>query len=107
MGEQIDGLMQSQFPPRAVAPLVGLLTHDDAPCNGEMFSVGGGGFARIFAGVTPGYRSTDRDWTIEDAQANFATAMTTDGFVVPQDSMEEAALYSSDVPWSVFRQFIA
>ena len=106
MGEAIDSIMQKDFPARAVAPVVGLLAHDDAPCNGEMFSVGGGGFARVFAGVSAGYRATDKDWTIEDARAHFDEAFQTERFTIPADSMADAEQFTSDVPWSAFRAFI-
>lgn len=106
MGEEIDAIMQRDFPARAVAPVVALLAHADVPCNGELFSAGGGGFARVFTGVTPGYRGTNKDWTIEDAYARFDTAFATDGFFIPQESMQEAERYPSDVPWDAFRQFI-
>lgn len=107
MGDEIHALMQRDFPAKAVAPVVGLLAHEDAPCNGEMFSAGGGGFARVFVGVSPGYRATDKDWTLEDAQAGFNDAFRTEGFFIPTDSMSEAEHYVSDVPWDVFRQYIA
>lgn len=77
-----------------------------------MFSVGGGGYARVFAGVSSGYRGTARDWSIEDAVANFDAAFSTEDFHIPFDAMDEAALYSSnipwpsDIPWNAFRQFI-
>jgi len=106
MGEAIDSIMRRDFPAAAVAPVVALLAHDEAPCNGEMFSVGGGGFARVFAGVSAGYRGVDKQWTIEDARANFGQAMRIDEFTVPTDSMSEAELYASDVPWDAFRAFI-
>jgi len=106
MGEAIDSIMQKDFPARAVAPVVGLLAHDDAPCNGEMFSVGGGGFARVFAGVSAGYRATDKDWTIEDARAHFDEAFQTERFTIPADSMADAEQFTSDVPWNAFRAFI-
>ena len=106
MGEAIDALMQRDFPPKSVAPVVGLLAHEDAPCTGEMFSVGGGGFARVFVGVAPGYRATNKDWTLEDARDHFDEAFKIDGFTIPRDSMDDAALYTSDVPWAAFRQFI-
>lgn len=107
MGEDINAIMLRDFPAHAVAPVVALLAHADAPCNGELFSVGGGGFARVFTGVTPGFRGTDKDWSMEDALANFDAAMATDGFFIPRESMEEAEHYTSDVPWDAFRQFIA
>lgn len=106
MGPDINGLMQRDFPARAVAPVVGMLAHENAPANGEMFSVGGGGYARVFAGVTAGYRATDKDWTVEDALANFDAAYDPAHFSIPAGSMDEAELYQSDVPWDVFRQFI-
>lgn len=106
MGPEIHGLMERDFPARAVAPVVAMLAHESCPCNGEMFSVGGGGYARVFAGVTAGYRGTDKGWTPEDARAQFERVMDTEGFHVPAGSMDEAELYVSDVPWDAFRAFI-
>ncbi len=107
MGPEINALMHRDFPPHAVAPVVAMLAHEDVPCNGEMFTVGGGGYARVFAGVSTGYRATDKDWTMEDAMANFDTAFSTASFEIPKDSMDDASMYTSDVPWPMFRQFIA
>lgn len=107
MGEDIDTIMQRDFPAKAVAPVVGLLAHAEVPCNGELFSAGGGGFARVFTAVTPGFRGTDKDWTIEDARAQFDTAFATNGFFIPEEAMQEAERYASGVPWDAFRQFIA
>jgi len=107
MGPEIYALMMRDFPAAAVAPVVAMLAHADSPCNGEMFSVGGGGYARVFAGVSSGYRGTAKDWSIEDAVANFDAAFSTEDFHIPFDAMDEAALYASDVPWNAFRQFIA
>lgn len=106
MGEEINALMQRDFPPKAVAPVVALLAHAESPCNGEMFSVGGGGFARVFVGVSQGYRGTNKALTIEEARAHFAEAMDVGRYSIPRDSMDEAALYESGVPWDAFRAFI-
>lgn len=106
MGPEIHGLMERDFPARAVAPVVAMLAHDSAPCNGEMFTAGGGGYTRVFAGVTRGYRATDKDWTPETALAQFDAVMDTSGFDIPTGSMDEAALYKSDVPWDAFKAFI-
>lgn len=107
MGDEINNLMHRDFPPHAVAPVVALFAHEDAPCNGEMFTAGGGCFARVFAGVAAGYRGTNKDWTIEDAAHNFAQAMDVSQYSIPHDAMADAELYTSDVPWSAFRAFIA
>jgi NAD(P)-dependent dehydrogenase (short-subunit alcohol dehydrogenase family) len=106
MGEAIDGIMKRDFPAKAVAPVVALLAHEDAPCNGEMFTVGGGGFARVFAGVTAGYRATDKDWSLEDARDHFDEAFDPSRYTIPHDSMADAAAFTSDVPWDAFRAFI-
>ncbi|MFC4593114.1 SDR family NAD(P)-dependent oxidoreductase [Sphingobium tyrosinilyticum] len=106
MGPEIHGLMERDFPARAVAPVVAMLAHESAPCNGEMFTAGGGGYTRVFAGVTQGYRATDKDWTPETALAQFDKVMDTSGFRIPEGSMDEAALYTSDVPWEAFKAFI-
>lgn len=106
MGDEINTMMHTQFPPSAVAPVVSLLAHENSPCSGEMFSVGGGGFARVLLGVAGGYRGTNKNWTIEDANAHFAEAMNTDKFILPKDSLEDAEQYTSNVPWDAFRAFI-
>ncbi|MEQ5871567.1 SDR family NAD(P)-dependent oxidoreductase [Sagittula sp. NFXS13] len=103
MGEEIDGMMRRDFPPHSVAPVVASLAHEDAPCSGEMFTAGGGGFSRLFIGSTPGYRGTDKDWSIEDAMSRFDQVMDTTGFKIPGDAMEDANEYPSEVPWMTFR----
>lgn len=105
MGPEISSMMQRDFPASAVAPVVGFLVHPDAPCNGEAFSVGGGGFARVFMAVTQGYRGSEKNWSMADVAAQFDKAMDTQGFVIPQDSPAEAELFPSDVPWASFRQY--
>lgn len=106
MGPEIQSLMERDFPVHAVAPVIAMLAHANAPCNGEMFTAGGGGYTRVFAGVTQGYRATDKDWTPETALAQFDAVMDTSGFHIPEGSMDEAALYTSDVPWAAFKAFI-
>lgn len=106
MGSEIEEVMKRNFPTEAVAPVVGLLAHESAPCNGEVFTAGGGGFARVFLGVSTGYRGTDKAWTIEDVATHFPAAMDLESFSAPADSMAEAALYDSDVDWNAFRAYV-
>jgi NAD(P)-dependent dehydrogenase (short-subunit alcohol dehydrogenase family) len=106
LGDEINTKMHNEFPLHAVAPLVALLAHEQSPCNGEMFSVGGGGFARVFLGIASGYRGINKNLSIEEAYAHFSEAMATDEFIVPKDSLEDAEQYNSTVPWNVFRQQI-
>lgn len=109
MGEDINARMQKNFPPDSVAPVVAMLVHDDAPCNGEMFTVGGGGYGRVFAGVTTGYVNADdknKSWSLEEAFAAFDTAFNTEEFEIPEDAMGEAAMHTTTIPWASFREFI-
>jgi NAD(P)-dependent dehydrogenase (short-subunit alcohol dehydrogenase family) len=54
--------------PRKVAPLVGWLAHDSCTANGELFSVGGGHFARVALVIHEGF--VDREPTIESLAAH-------------------------------------
>lgn len=106
MGEVFHEAMTRKTPPEAIAPVVGLLGHEQAPCSGEMFMVGGGGFCRVFAGVTEGYQSGNPAWSIEDAQAHFDDVMRTDHFTIPKDFIEANLMYKLDMPWEELRAFI-
>jgi NAD(P)-dependent dehydrogenase (short-subunit alcohol dehydrogenase family) len=59
--------------PRLIAPLVGWLAHDDCAVSGEIFSVGGGHYARVNLTITEGL--VDRDATIESIAANASTIL--------------------------------
>ena len=107
MGPVVEAAMQQRFPASAVAPVVGLLAHESVSCNGEVFSAGGGGFARVFLGVSAGYRGSDPDWTIEDVAGALDQAMDVGSFAIPSDAMAEAEMYESSVPWDGFRAYIA
>lgn len=102
MGEAIYQALERGFPARAVAPVIGLLAHEDVPVTGEMFTAGAGGFARVFAGVCKGYRAHDHDWTIEEARSNFDRAMDMTDFIVPRNTFEENALMGVEIPWDKF-----
>lgn len=101
MGPAVAEPMQREFPPEAVAPVVAMLAHEHCPCNGELFSAGGGGYRRIFLGATPGYMA-DGALTPEDALAHFDDAMRLDGFKIPEHALAEAAMYPGSVPWEAF-----
>jgi NAD(P)-dependent dehydrogenase (short-subunit alcohol dehydrogenase family) len=103
MGEETAQQMQTIFPPSAVAPIVALLAHEDAPCNGETFDVGGGRFGRVFFGITDGYRGSV-DQTLEDVRDHFNEAMDMSHFTVVIDGYDNAMMYQNDIDWSLLRQ---
>jgi hypothetical protein len=59
--------------PRLIAPLVGWLAHDECRVSGEIFSVGGGHYARVNLTITDGL--VDRDATIESIAADASTIL--------------------------------
>jgi NAD(P)-dependent dehydrogenase (short-subunit alcohol dehydrogenase family) len=88
--ELVDCL-ERDFPPSRVAPLAAWLVHEDVPCSGEVFSVGGGRFARVFLGVTPGVSASDL--TLEAVRDGFARAQAIEGWTIPARSSAELALF--------------
>lgn len=71
------------LPPDLVAPMAAYLAHEDCPVTGEIYAAGGGRFARLFIGSTPGYVSTDP--TIEDVAAHWTEINDESGYAVPAD----------------------
>ena len=56
MTEELLGPVADKLGPEFVTPVVTYLAHEDCEVTGEVYSVGGGRVARVFIGVTPGYR---------------------------------------------------
>ncbi len=105
MGSEIDAKLTELFPASAVAPVVAWLAHEDVPVNGECFTVGGGRFARVFLGVTEGYRGPV-DLDPERVRDHFDEAMDMEAFHVPQRTRDESELFSDAIDWSAFDQII-
>lgn len=85
------------FKPEYTAACVGLLSHELAPCTGELFTVGAGRVARVVLGVTPGLRAGgDEAAKAAPMRAlldGFETVMDTDGVAVPTDSFDELSYF--------------
>jgi NAD(P)-dependent dehydrogenase (short-subunit alcohol dehydrogenase family) len=76
--------------PGQVAPVACYLVHEDCPATGEIYSAGGGRFARYFIGVTPGYYQHVLD--IESVRDHFDRASSSDGYLEPRAPEEELAI---------------
>jgi NAD(P)-dependent dehydrogenase (short-subunit alcohol dehydrogenase family) len=74
------------LPAERVAPMVAYLAHEDCFVSGEVYTAGGGRFARLFVGSTPGV-VVDGEPTIEDVAARWDAINDTTGFDVPADLM--------------------
>lgn len=101
LGEEVDSAMKREYPPEAAAPVAAYLVHEEVPCNGEMFRIGGGGFRRVFIGLTPGYRGKPADLNMETVRDRFTEAMATDNYMIPRNSIE-ALDADASVNWAAF-----
>jgi NAD(P)-dependent dehydrogenase (short-subunit alcohol dehydrogenase family) len=87
--EAFRTFLATQFDPALVAPFVAALVSDEAPCTGEIFTVGGGIAARVLLGMTPGYRAEQP--SAGDFLAHFDQVCDLEGSFYPAESMEEIA----------------
>jgi NAD(P)-dependent dehydrogenase (short-subunit alcohol dehydrogenase family) len=91
--EDIRKWMEVTFPASIVAPTVALLSHEDAPCSGETFSVGGGRTGRVTYVVSPGFK--DDNATPESILANWKQVMTAEGQVVAASGADDSNLFQA------------
>jgi NAD(P)-dependent dehydrogenase (short-subunit alcohol dehydrogenase family) len=84
--------------PELVAPLVTYLVHESCAATGEIYAAGGGRFARIFLGTTPGY--VDTAATIENVAEHWSQINDETGYVVPADLMAWSAAFLAHLPTS-------
>jgi len=87
-GEQPDDVQpvpgQPYMPSSLVAPMVAYLAHESCPVSGEIYTAGGGRFARLFLASTEGYAQAGPA-TIEDVAAHWETINDEAGYYVPAD----------------------
>jgi NAD(P)-dependent dehydrogenase (short-subunit alcohol dehydrogenase family) len=76
--------------PGQVAPVACYLVHETCPATGEVYSAGGGRFARYFIGVTQGYYQHVLD--IESVRDHFDRASSSDGYLEPRAPEAELAI---------------
>ncbi len=90
MTEQLLGPLADQVLPEHVTPLVAYLTSEQCELSHEIFSVGGGRFARIFVGLTPGwYAGKGKVATPEDIRDHIDQIRSTDSYTIPANIGEE------------------
>jgi NAD(P)-dependent dehydrogenase (short-subunit alcohol dehydrogenase family) len=79
--------------PDLVAPMVAFLAHEDCPVSGEIYTAGGGRFARLFIASTRGY--VNEAPTIENVAEHWATINDETGYSVPADLNAWSAAFLS------------
>jgi len=84
--------MEDHFPPELTSPAAVLLCHPDAPCTGELISIGGGRVARIATVGVPGYEG-GAELTIEDVRDHWTDVVAMEGWQALMKSREELNFY--------------
>jgi len=93
MTEDLLGPMAEFLSPETVTPLVTYLASEDCDVTHEIYSVGGGRFARIFVGVTPGWvAGKGAVVQAEDVQSHLAQIRDTATYSVPGSIGDELGL---------------
>jgi NAD(P)-dependent dehydrogenase (short-subunit alcohol dehydrogenase family) len=76
-----------ELPEEQAAPMVAYLAHEDCPVTGEIYTAGGGRFARLFIGSTEGHVHEGDQPTIEDVAARWDDINDESSYFVPEDLM--------------------
>jgi NAD(P)-dependent dehydrogenase (short-subunit alcohol dehydrogenase family) len=82
--EQLLGPMADKLSPDCVTPLSIYLVSEASQLTHEIFDVGGGRYARVFIGMTPGWvKGPGQPATVEEIAANIETIRNPEGYVIP------------------------
>ena len=77
-------------PPDFITPLECYVASEASSITHEVFSVGGGSYARAFVGLTKGWNvGGKRPPTIEEVEANVDNIRDTDGFWISDEAVGE------------------
>jgi len=88
--KELLGPIADKLDPECVTPLSCFLVSEDCELTHETFSVGGGRFARVFVGLTPGWiAGADAKPSLEEVAANMDQIRNTDEYIIPQNIGDE------------------
>ena len=91
--EKLLGPLADALAPEQVVPIALYLVSEECTLTHEVFSVGGGRFARIFVGLAPGW-SAGRDSrpSVEDVREHIAEIRSEAGYAIPNSAQDELKL---------------
>jgi NAD(P)-dependent dehydrogenase (short-subunit alcohol dehydrogenase family) len=93
MTEDLLGPLADLVLPETVTPIVTYLASESCDFTHRIYSCGGGRFARIFVGLTPGWTAPrGAAVTAEDVRAHLEQINNEDGYVVPDSIGDELKL---------------
>jgi NAD(P)-dependent dehydrogenase (short-subunit alcohol dehydrogenase family) len=88
--EQLFGAMAQKLSPDCVTPLSVYLVSEQCELTHEIFDVGGGRYARIFIGMTPGWvKGAGQPATVEEIAAHLGEIRDTSKYVIPSGIGDE------------------
>lgn len=93
MTEGLLGELADRLDPQHVAPLVTYLVSEQCRLTNRIFSAGGGRYASVFLGLTPGWvhRGTECA-TPELVMEHMDVIMNSHGFTIPETGQDEVGL---------------
>ena len=93
MTEDLLGPMAEFVAPETVTPMVVYLSSEDCKVTHEIYSIGGGRFARIFIGVAPGwFAGKGVAVSADDVAAQLEKIRDVDGYTIPNSIGDELGL---------------
>jgi len=95
MTEELLGPLAPLLDPETVTPLVVYLGSEACELTHEIFSVGGGRFARMFVGLTPGWvADAGKRVSAEDVQEHLEQIRNPEGYTIPANITDELRILS-------------
>ena len=96
--ENLLGPMASNLEPTTVTPLACYLVSEACELSHEVFSVGGGRFARVFVGLTPGwFAGKGKAVSLEDVRDHLGQIMDEKSYIVPKSIGDEMRVIAKDL----------
>ena len=96
--ENLLGPIASALDPSTVMPLACYLVSEACELSHEVFSVGGGRFARVFVGLAPGwFAGQGKVVSLEDVRDNLGQIMDEKNYIVPKSVGDEMRLIAKDL----------
>jgi len=91
--QDLLGPIADKLDAECVTPLVTYLVSEECEITHELFSVGGGRFARAFIGLVPGWNAgPDAKVSAEEVMANIGQIRAEEGYIVPNSIGDEMAV---------------
>lgn len=90
MTEELLGPLAEYLDPETVTPLVTYLCSEECEFTHEIYSVGGGRFARMFVGLTPGWTAgKGKSVSAEELRDQIETIRNPEGYTIPRGIGDE------------------